>query len=73
MFKSSDEKQECCRMFFQRKIHKFLLPSYGGVKVILRRIIFVVDLVEFPPEAWTKITLDDETRRPPLSVKQVVK
>ena len=41
-----------------------------ATKIILHRIISVVDLTSFLPETWTRITHDEESRRLPLSVKQ---
>ena len=40
------------------------------VKIILHRIISVVDLTSFSPETWTLTRHDEESKRVALSVKQ---
>jgi len=39
-------------------------------KIILHRIISVVDLTSFSPETWARTGHDEESRRLPLSVKR---
>ena len=42
------------------------------IKIILHRIISVVDLTSFLPETWTRTNHDEESWRLPLSVKRSI-
>ena len=50
-------------------VYKYKAES-NQVKIILHRIISVVDLTSFSPETWTLTRHDEESKRLALSVKQ---